>query len=61
MNRTVKEIVKCCFTCKHYHFYSGECNDKNGKLFLLNPKELPCKFWEDEKCRENATVEDAKN
>ena len=48
MNKTVKEIVKCCFTCKHYHFYSSECDDKNGKLFLLNPKELPCKYWEKE-------------
>lgn len=56
----MKDTVKCCLTCKHYSLFSG-CKDKNGKLFLLNPKELPCKFWEDEKCRENATAEDAKN
>ena len=47
MNRTVKEIVKCCLTCKHYSLFGG-CKDKNGKLFLLNPKELPCKYWEKE-------------
>lgn len=49
MDRTVKEIVKCCFTCKHYHFFSAQCDDKKGKLFLLNPKELPCPAWEEEK------------
>lgn len=45
-----KEIVKCCFTCAHYHFYYGSCDDKKGKLFLLDPKankKLPCKYWKE--------------
>lgn len=38
------EIVKCCYNCKHFHFYSGIC-DKSHNMPPVDLK-LPCKNFE---------------
>ena len=39
------EVVKCCYNCKHFHFYSGVC-DKNNNMPSVDLK-LPCKNFEE--------------
>lgn len=40
-----KEIVKCCFNCKFYHFYSGICDKKQ----IMPPIDLklPCQDFKE--------------
>lgn len=36
-----KEVVKCCFNCKYYHFFTGTCDKLGGKMPPHDLK-LPC-------------------
>lgn len=39
------EVVKCCYNCKNYHFYSGICDIKKN----MPPVDLklPCKDFKE--------------
>ena len=41
----MEKIVKCCFNCKHYHFYSGICDKKQ----IMPPIDLklPCQDFKE--------------
>lgn len=41
----MKEVVKCCYNCKYFHFYNGVC-DYHKNMPAVDLK-LPCKNFKE--------------